>query len=130
GGSFSYNNGSAANKWVYGFFAGGNYGRFTLFGEVDFVKDDLGAVGTTDKLAWIAEMDALIVKGLNFKLNYQWLDPERSVPSNNPTRLVTGLEWYPVRFLHTSLFYRMNDDIPQNETNRADQLFYEMHFFF
>lgn len=129
GASFAYNNGTAANKYVYGFFAGGNYGRFTLLGEIDFVKDQLAA-GTTNQIAWFAELDYLIAKGLNLKVNYQWLDPIRAISQNNRTRVVAGLEWFPARFLQTSLFYRLNDSVPQNPAENDDEIFYELHFFF
>jgi hypothetical protein len=131
GWSFAYNDTDAARRIMYGPFAGITFGRFTLLGEADWIKDrDAASGNTTTQLALFSSLNVLIIRGINFKLSYEYLDPDTDVDHNSRTRLVIGLESFLTQFLHLRLFYRRNDSIPQRPAERADEVRLELHLFF
>jgi hypothetical protein len=131
GWSFSYNDSDGARRIMYGPFAGLSFGRFTLLGEVDIIEDRIDASGeTTTQLAVFSSLNFLIVRGVNFKVSYEYLDPDTDVGENTRTRLVIGLEPFITQFLQVRLFYRLNDSIPQRPAEGADELFLELHLFY
>ena len=131
GSSFGYNDTGDFRRVMYGPFAGLTVGRFTLLGEIDFIEDrDEASGSTTRQLATFTSLNFLIVRGVNFKVSYEFLDPDRDIDEDERTRLVIGLEPFLTQFLQVRLFYRLNDDIPQRPTGRADELRLEMHVFF
>jgi hypothetical protein len=131
GASFSYNDAEAARRVMYGPFAGLAFGRFTLLGELDLIKDHDKATGdNTTQLAIYSSVHFLIVRGINAMLSYEYLDPDLNIKENARTRLVTGLEAFVTQFFQLRLFYRSNDSIPQQPAERADEVRLEMHLFF
>ncbi len=131
GASFSYNSTDAARRVMYGPFVGVSFGRFTLLGEVDVIEDrDATTRETTTQLAVFSSLNFLIVRGVNFKLSYEFLDPDTDLDNNARTRFVIGLEPFLTQFIQLRLFYRLNDSIPQRPAERADALRLEFHLFF
>ncbi|ETX03505.1 MAG: hypothetical protein ETSY2_33280 [Candidatus Entotheonella gemina] len=133
GWSFAYNDTDAARRVMYGPFAGFTLGRLTLLGEVDVIEDRMAESGETIKqLAVFSSLNVLLTRGVNFKLSYELLDPNRSDNSKNDkrTRLTIGLEPFLTQFLQVRLFYRLNDGIPQRPIERADEVVVEFHLFF
>lgn len=129
--SFSYNETDVARRVMYGPFAGLSFGRITLLGEVDIIEDRDDASGaTTTQLALFSSLNMLVVRGVNFKLSYEFLDPDTEVDENERTRLVIGLEPFITQFLQVRLFYRLNDSIPQRPAEEADEVRLEVHVFF
>lgn len=129
GGSFSWNDGSTTTSFRYGPFVGAHYGKFTLLGEWTIIKDQV-AGATTTQWAILSEINYLILKGLNLKANYQFLDPNRSVANDFRSRVVTGLEVFPTQFSQVSAFFRWNNGIPQLPAQNDEELFVELHLFF
>ena len=85
---------------VWGVFAGANFGRFTLLGEGDFIRDI-----ARDRFAALAEVNVLATRGLNFKLTYEWFDADRSVASSaDQTRVSVGVEPFITQFLQVGCF--------------------------
>jgi hypothetical protein len=116
---------------MYGAFAGLSFGRFTLLGEVDIIKDYDRAVGSTiTQLAVFSSVHVLIVRGINFMLSYEYLDPDLDIRENARTRLVTGFEAFVTQFFQLRLFYRQNDSIPLQPAEKADEVRLELHLFF
>jgi hypothetical protein len=131
GWSFSYNDADAARRIMYGPFIGVAFGRFALLGEADWIEDREAESGaTTTQLAVYSALNVLLIRGVNFKLSYEFLDPDRDVDNDARTRLAIGLEPFLTQFLQIRLFYRRNDGIPQRPADRADELRLEFHLFF
>jgi hypothetical protein len=131
GWSFSYNDTDVARRVMYGPFAGLSFGRFTLLGEVDVIEDrDAASGSTTTQVAVFSALNVLIVRGVNFKLSYEYLDPDVDVDNNARTRLVIALEPFVTQFFQLRLQYRLNDSIPQRPAERADEVRLEMHLFY
>ena len=59
-----------------GIFAGGNWGRLALLGEVDLVETDRDT-GTEERAAAYFEANLLLARGVNLKYAHDWFDPDR-----------------------------------------------------
>jgi hypothetical protein len=59
------------------------------------------------------EADWLLVRGVNAKVTYGWLDPDLDIAENERVRARFGLEVFPTPFLRFAGFYTLLEDIPQ-----------------
>lgn len=126
GGSFGRNI-RRSGDFVFGAFAGVNFGRFTLLGEGDWINiDDI------DRFAGIAELNFLIRQGLNFKFTYEFFDRNTDVSNDRDgqDRFTIGVEPFITQFMQIGIFYRINRFIPQNVPLNQDQLTLQFHVFF
>ncbi len=131
GWSFAYNDTDTVRRVMYGPFAGLSFGRFTLLGEADVIEDRAAASGETVKqLAVFSSLNVLLMRGVNVKLSYEFLDPNDGVDNDERTRFTVGLEPFRTQFLQLRCFYRFNDSIPQRPTERADEVALEFHLYF
>ncbi len=127
--SASRNEGPGSRRDVYGGFAGFNLGRFTVLGEVDVIRDTPETGTATEQLAAYLEGNFLLVRGVNTKVTYGFLDPDSDIGENARTRARFGLELFPMPFLQVSTFYTLDQNIPQ-ATDDLDRLSIEFHAFF
>jgi hypothetical protein len=82
-----------------------------------------------EQVVGYAEVDWLVRRGLNAKVTYGYLDPNRSLAENQRVRMRFGLEAFPVAFIRLASFYTLLADIPQ-AVNDLDQLSLEAHIHF
>ena len=109
---------------VWGVFAGANAGRFTFLGEGNFIQRS-----ATDQFAALAEVNFLATQGLNFKLTYEWFDPDRVTASNDEqTRVTFGLEPLVTQFVQVGIFYRRN--LGASPLSLQDTFLVQLHAFF
>lgn len=118
-----------------GGFAGLSIGRFTLLGEYDLIRDtpsphEDAAPDSRAQHVVFAELNFLVMRGLNLKAGLDLWDPDRSVSNNERSRFAFGVEMFPAQFLQLSLFYRNNRDIPQHVKNNVDEVIFQAHAFF
>ena len=128
GASASRNQGTGGRRDVVGGYGGVTVGPLVLLGELDLVRD-VRTASTTEQLAGYAELDVLLRRGVNAKVTYGFLDPDRSVAENQRVRMRFGLEAFPMPFLRLGAFYGLLQDIPQ-ATDDLDQLGIEAHIHF
>lgn len=129
GGSASHNQSPSGKRDVAGAFGGFRLGRFVFLGELDYIYDDPPDGRRGDELAAFVEGDLLLAQGVNLKVAYGFLDPDRDIGENARTRLRVGLEPFITQFLQVAIFYTVVEDIPQATTDR-DELSVELHGFF
>lgn len=129
GASASRNDAEAGRRDVVGAFGAFSLGRFAFLGEFDYVFDDPVDGEDVDQFAAFIEGDLLAAQGLNLKVTYGFLDPNRDIGENARIRLRFGVENFVTQFLQVSLFYTLLEDIPQATTDR-DALSLEVHGFF
>lgn len=130
GASASHNAGAGTDKNVVGAFAGARVRTLALLGEVDLIRNT-SVGGSRDQLVAYGEGSLLVAPGLNVKASYSYHDPYHGQQgvSGQRVRGRFGLEYFPVQFLHLSLFYIMPIDVPQVTTDR-DVVSVEGHVFF
>jgi len=113
GASASLNDGASVRREAVGGFGGVGVGPLVLMGELDFVRDKPVAGDTVRQLMAYGEADWLLVRGLNAKVTYGWLDPNMDIDENERVRARFGLEAFPTPFLRFAGFYTLLKDIPQ-----------------
>lgn len=118
-----------SRRELAGAFAGLRAGRMALLGEIDRIRDTPAAGGKTEQTAAYLEGDVLVVRGLNLKLSYGFLDPNTAIGENARIRMRMGLEIFPVGFLQVAAFYTLLEDIPQATADR-DELSITLHAHF
>jgi hypothetical protein len=121
GASGSLNEASSTRREVVGGFGGFNVGPLVLLGEMDYVQDKPVEGDTVRQIAAYGEADWLLIRGLNAKVTYGWLDPNTDIDENERIRARFGLEFFPTPFLRFAGFYGLFEDIPQATTTNLDR---------
>jgi hypothetical protein len=117
GASGSINDAADNTREAVGGFGGVGIGPLVLLGEVDYVRNKPARGDTVRQLMAYGEADWLIVRGLNAKVTYGWLDPNMDIDENERIRARFGLEFFPTPFLRFAGFYTLLKDIPQATTD-------------
>jgi len=117
GASGSINDAADNTREAVGGFGGVGVGPVVLLGEVDYVRDKPAQGDTVRQLIAYGEADWLLIRGLNAKVTYGWLDPNMDVDENERIRARFGLEFFPTPFLRFAGFYTLLEDIPQATTD-------------
>jgi hypothetical protein len=129
GASASMNDGASNRRQVFGGFGGFSLGPLVMLGELDHVRDQPVSGDTVKQLMAFAEADWLLLRGLNAKVTYGWLDPNTAIAENEKVRARFGLELFPTPFLRFAGFYTLLQDIPQATTD-LDRWSVEAHVLF
>jgi hypothetical protein len=127
----AYDDASRATTAWGGILGGLNFGRFSLLAEYDERATNVETSG--DDLRFAAaffEVDVLIQRGLSLKYAHDWMDPDRSVPTDRQQRDTLGVEYIPYPFVQLRLFLRRGDGPPQVTGATDSQADLEAHFFF
>ncbi len=128
---------------MFGLFTGFHAGRLTLLAEADQIEwDEEIAIETdsTSTTAWVttrqqalfAELDFLLFRGYNIKVAYDLFNRNLDIPleRDGQERITLGLEVFPIQFLQISVYYYINQFIPQNLPLNQNAFAMELHFFF
>ena len=127
GGSFSFNDSSIGDRQMQNIFAGLKTGRISWLVEFDYIIDDGTSTGRRSSWTSFIEANFAAWRGHNFKLSYEYFDPDVDVSENQQNRISVVWEYFPIQFLQTRVGYRRYDGIPQNPAQNRDQLFIELH---
>jgi hypothetical protein len=109
--------------------AGIHSGRLSFLGELDVIKVRREE-GTDQQLVAYFEGNLLIRRGLNLKYVHDWINPERTIETNERTRDSLGIEYCPIPFVQLRAFVRTMDGPPQLPGTQDDQLEFQLHVFF
>jgi len=126
--SGSRNEGETGDREAFGAFGGFRLGRFAFLGEYDFINDDPPDGRRGDQAAAFIEGDVLVTQGLNLKIAYGFLDPDRDIGENSRYRVRVGAESFITQFLQASVYYSRLEDIPQ--VGNRDEVTFGLHTFF
>ena len=129
GSSASYNGGGDETRRVHGGWAGLRIKNLVFLGEADWIWDE-ELNKERDQMATYAEVDYKVTNGWNFKVAYEYYDPDRRVEENERDRVIIGVETFLTSFVQLQLFYRFNQSIPQNIPQNADELLLRLHIYF
>ncbi len=130
GGSFNFNDTKFGDRQMQNVFAGLKTGRVSWLAELDYIIDD--GTPTGRRKSWVSFIEANFAawRGHNFKLSYEYYDPDVDVSEDQQDRISAVWEYFPIQFLQTRVGYRSYDGIPQNTAQNREQLFVELHIFF
>jgi hypothetical protein len=128
------------DDYLFGFFSGANFGRFTLTGEVDFItKEDPALKKPTDKVAIYVENNFHIIRGLNFKITGEVYDRNSDffknpygipISRDGQVRVTVGFDVFVLPFTQVGVYYRENSFVPDNANENQDQVILRAHGFF
>ncbi len=130
GGSLNLNDAKAGDRRMHNLFAGVRTGPVAWLAELDYIVDEATPTGRRSLWTSLIEANYGYRKGHNFKLTYEWFDPDDAVDEDERNRLSVVWEYTPFQFLQARLGYRNYTGIPQNPVQNREQLFAELHVFF
>ncbi|MFQ5864045.1 MAG: hypothetical protein ACE5IW_02335 [bacterium] len=129
GGSFARNRVGDILRYTYGGFVGFNAGRFTGLAEVDVIEEEVKGPNPPDQFAFFAELDVLLLRGLNLKFAYDFYDPFENIAEDERDVITVCVEFFVTPFFQFRSLYRRLDSIPQKPREKEDQFFIEFHTF-
>ena len=127
GSSFYTSDESSSLETIYGTHFGANWKKFTYLGEVDWatLDDEIGQEGVrrgVRRTASYHELDYLVIRGVDLKFVYEFIDPDREIRDDSLTRLTGGVEFFPLPHQEIRFEYRhtmgnrlVNPDADLNE---------------
>ena len=117
---------------IYGVFSGVNFGRFTILGEFDWIQQPGNGDTTITKQVALAELDFHLIKGVNLRGVYEYLNRNVDIPNerDGKDRITFGVNTFPLSFLELSFLYTINRDIPQNVDGNQDLWIAQFHTYF
>jgi hypothetical protein len=80
--------------------------------------------------AGLLEANWTIARGNNLKITAEYNDPDRQVANDSQTRWSAVYEWTPIQFVQLRGGARIQDGIPQINTQHTKLYFVELHGFF
>lgn len=130
GASGAYNKDpGGTERGMWNVFGGLNLWRLTFLGEFDHVRSKSPG-RSIDGIIGLAELNALVMKGLNAKATYEFFDPDIDVGDNARTRYSLVLEAFPTQFSQIRAGGRIGDGPQQIPTSRVKEFFVQLHLFF
>lgn len=130
GASGSWNSGDTATRNSGAVFGGLRIGHAVLLGEADYIQDEPDNGPTRNQLVTYSEISYPVHDGFTLKAGYEYYDPDRAIDENQRDRVLIGAEIFPLPFMHLSIYYRINESIPQNIPQNADLLTFRIHLYF
>lgn len=117
-----------------GAFGGLGLGRFTLLGEMDAViDDDLGAApdreGRVRKAARFVELGAVLHRGLEAQVLYEFLDPDEAVQPNARHRLGLLVDLFPMPALAIHALLRSTGAPPGSADHHRLEALLQLHLY-
>ncbi|MEP7146836.1 MAG: hypothetical protein ABI792_07480 [bacterium] len=116
-----------ANKKAFGGFTRiGIMKRIALLGEIDF-EENRSDLPLRRSLYGFAELDVIVVKGVEVRGQYELYDGNRDISNNNITRISGGAAFFPFFGFETEVMVRF----PMEQTEVRDNEFqWNFHFYF
>lgn len=128
--SFNFNDDDLGDRQMQNIFFGLKTGPLVWLAEIDLITDDLPGGAEQDAVAGLLEANWMALQGHNFKLSYDYFDPDDGLGDNQQVRYSLVWEYTPMQFLQARLGARLYDGIPQIDFQNRDELFAEIHGFF
>jgi hypothetical protein len=131
GAGASDNEAGGARRGVFALFAGLRTGPISWLAEADLV-DNRGTVttGARRQRAGLLEANIQPWRGNNFKLTFEYMDPDLDIGNNAQNRWSAVYELTPIQFLQLRAGVRRYQGIPQSNVQNQVLSFLEFHGFF
>lgn len=100
--------------------------NFTVFGEVDWIKNKI-AGKTTTGLVSLIEAGYVVTPGVDLKFMYEFFDPNIDVKAGAISRYSFGMEFFPLSGVEVRPLYRISSEDPVNISNNEFNLV--IHFY-
>ncbi len=98
---------------LYGGFGSlGLGGKFSLLGEVDWIKPKDSALQPPTAFVSYVEGDYVLTQGVVLKLAYDFYDPDIDLKTGSTSRYTIGVEFFPISGVELRPEYRIVKDMP------------------
>ena len=98
----------------------------TLNGEIDIIQTPVAGTTTTGLMSY-AELNYMLVNGVDLKLGYDFYDPDKNLKTGTEARINVGAEFFLMSGVEVRPLYRMNMEQPAEISNDEFDLLF--HFF-
>lgn len=129
GASYNQNNSDLGDRRMQSVFAGLKTGPIAWLAELDFITDESPG-GDRDLYASLLEGNWRFRKGHNFKLSYEFFDPDDASGEDELERYSIVWEFSPMQFLQSRIGVRAYNGVPANPASNRDEVFAELHAYF
>lgn len=128
GGSINLNDAEAnSDRVMQNMFAGLNWWQMEWLTEAAIITDVDDINGDHEQRVALFEINKLLMTGHNVKLTLEYYDPDVNISENHRNRRSLVYEHTPVSNLQLRYGLRLNQGIPQNDQQNADELFVQLH---
>jgi len=128
--SANLNNADGGDRTMGAMFGGFRTGRVQWLSEIALISDESTNNPTVEQLATFAEANVSLTKGHNLKLTYEYLDPNRDQDEDGRNRYSAVYEFFPLPFVQVTGGARVNEGIPQSDTQNIDEAFLQLHLYY
>ena len=128
--SYNFNDVKDDDRTMSGIFAGLRTGMINWLAEIDYIVDDGADCAQLKQRLPLIEANALLTKGHNLKLTYEYFDPSRDIAEDERTRTSIVWEWFPIQYTQLSMGVRDSSGIPQNDLQNTTEWFVQLHNYF
>ena len=120
-GSYYFNDGLSERREYYGVYATGRYWKLTWLGEWDRtrVADRTSDGQAMEGTAVYHELDFMIHPGAIIKVEYDFLDPDRTIQDDDRQRLTFGVDLYLYPSTELTIQYWRNIEKPDLDDDGA-----------
>jgi hypothetical protein len=126
GANILYKNVMGGKTNFYGAFASFSYKDFTIIGEGDILKSDVGGE-KVEAVVIYGEADYMVVQGVDLKVIYDFFDPDRELATGSFSRYSFGFEFFPMSGVEVRPLYRVIKEDPIEVDN--DEFHLLVHFY-
>jgi hypothetical protein len=134
GGAANFNKKGVGNRSAFALFAGLRTGPVAWLAQGELIEDksivEGQGVNGQRQAATLIEGNWAITRGNNLKITGEYFDPDRGVKNDSQTRWSVVYEWTPIQFVQLRGGARIQDGIPQINTQHTHLYFVELHGFF
>ncbi len=113
-------------KSAAGFMKIGLFDKVALLGEVDFTENTDSLLTRT--FFAFGELNVRIVKGVELRAQYEYMQPNRDIENNDRSRYSAGLAFFPFFGFETETMVRFSKEKPVDVQNSEFQ--WNFHFYF
>ncbi|MER3524351.1 MAG: hypothetical protein C4326_09860 [Ignavibacteria bacterium] len=115
-----------SRRTLFGVLGSCSFNDFTLFGEVDWLRDEQSGAKRTGLVSLI-EADYVLTPGVDVKFMYEFADPDIDLKTGSASRYSIGVEFFPISGVEVRPVYRINREKPTNVKN--DEFNLLIHFY-
>lgn len=130
GGSYNYNDVEDQDRKMTALFAGLRTGKVHWLAEWDLIVDDIAPGDQLKQLVGLIEANLGLWNGHNYKITYEFLDPNKNIDEDERTRWSLVWEYFPIQFTQLSVGIRDNEGIPQNDLQNIREVYVQLHNYF
>jgi hypothetical protein len=128
--SGNWNDTGGDERLMGGAFVGLKTGPLLWLGEADLIRQESRNAPDRDIVAGHIEAIWRIRRGAYLRAGFEYLDPDLDIDEDERNRFKLVFELFPRPMTQLRLGFRLNEGIPQNDQDNANEIFLEAHIYY